>query len=195
MTFLSTSCAGPAVGRAARRGVVHRDRRPAGPRAGGRDRRRRRPGSTRRAPRPGVGGWKACSVVVCPPRFNALLDAAGTKGAVLAHALAELLRASRRLAARRRIADVSHRQARRPQHLHGPAPARLRRRLRAAAARRDVGQRLPRPRPGPRGAADVPAAGRRRAFLRGPGVDGQQVPARAADGGVQPLLAGAVRRA
>ena len=46
----------------------------------------------------GVRGWKACSVVVCPPRFNALLDAAGTKGAVLAHALAELLRASRSLA-------------------------------------------------------------------------------------------------
>jgi len=43
----------------------------------------------------GVGGWKACSVVVCTPRFNALLDAAGTKGAVLAHALAELLRAAR----------------------------------------------------------------------------------------------------
>ena len=43
----------------------------------------------------GVGGWKACGVVVCTPRFNALLDAAGSKGAVLAHALAELLRAAR----------------------------------------------------------------------------------------------------
>jgi hypothetical protein len=46
----------------------------------------------------GVGGWKACSVVVCTPRFNALLDAAGSKGAVLAHALGELLRASQSLA-------------------------------------------------------------------------------------------------
>ena len=32
----------------------------------------------------GVGGWKVRSVVVCTPRFNALLDAAGSKGAVLA---------------------------------------------------------------------------------------------------------------
>jgi len=46
----------------------------------------------------GVRGWKAFSVVVCPARFNALLDAAGSKGAVLAHGLGELLRASRTLA-------------------------------------------------------------------------------------------------
>jgi len=42
----------------------------------------------------GIRGWKMDVVVVCPPRFNALLDAAGSKGAVLAHALGELLRAS-----------------------------------------------------------------------------------------------------
>jgi ribonuclease HII len=46
----------------------------------------------------GVQGWKVCSVVVCTPRFNALLDAAGSKGAVLADALAELLRAAQALA-------------------------------------------------------------------------------------------------
>jgi ribonuclease HII len=40
----------------------------------------------------GLGPWLVRSVVVCPPRFNALLDAYGSKGAVLAHALARLLR-------------------------------------------------------------------------------------------------------
>ncbi len=40
----------------------------------------------------GVTGWRARCVVVCPPRFNALLDAAGSKGAVLAESLAALLR-------------------------------------------------------------------------------------------------------
>ncbi len=34
-------------------------------------------------------------VVVCPPRFNTILDAQGSKGAVLAEGLCELLRASR----------------------------------------------------------------------------------------------------
>jgi ribonuclease HII len=38
-----------------------------------------------------VGRWHVRSVIVCPRRFNALLDEAGTKGAVLAHALANLL--------------------------------------------------------------------------------------------------------
>ena len=42
----------------------------------------------------GIRGWKANVAVVCTPRFNALLDAAGSKGAVLAHGLGELLRAS-----------------------------------------------------------------------------------------------------
>jgi ribonuclease HII len=46
----------------------------------------------------GIHSWKACSVVVCTPRFNALLDAAGSKGAVLADALGELLRAAHSLA-------------------------------------------------------------------------------------------------
>ena len=46
----------------------------------------------------GVHGWKATTVVVCPARFNALVDAAGSKGTVLAHGLGELLRASRDLA-------------------------------------------------------------------------------------------------
>jgi ribonuclease HII len=46
----------------------------------------------------GVTSWRLRSVVVCPPRFNALLDAHGSKGAVLAHALAELLRCSPDLA-------------------------------------------------------------------------------------------------
>jgi ribonuclease HII len=40
----------------------------------------------------GVSGWVARSVVVCPAHFNGLLDAHGSKGAVLAHALARLLR-------------------------------------------------------------------------------------------------------
>jgi hypothetical protein len=40
----------------------------------------------------GVTAWRASCVVVCPTRFNALLDEAGSKGAVLAHALAALLR-------------------------------------------------------------------------------------------------------
>jgi ribonuclease HII len=46
----------------------------------------------------GVHGWKARSVVMCTPRFNAVLDAAGSKGAVLADALGELLRAAQALA-------------------------------------------------------------------------------------------------
>ena len=46
----------------------------------------------------GVYSWKVRSVVVCTPRFNALLDAAGSKGAVLAEALGQLLRASQSLA-------------------------------------------------------------------------------------------------
>jgi hypothetical protein len=43
--------------------------------------------------RAGILRWLVRSVVVCTPSFNALLDAHGTKGAVLAHALASLLRA------------------------------------------------------------------------------------------------------
>jgi hypothetical protein len=39
-----------------------------------------------------VGSWLARSVVVCTPRFNTLLDAHGSKGAVLGHALTALLR-------------------------------------------------------------------------------------------------------
>jgi ribonuclease HII len=38
-----------------------------------------------------IDGWQARSTVVCPRRFNALLDEGGTKGYVLAHALANLL--------------------------------------------------------------------------------------------------------
>jgi ribonuclease HII len=45
----------------------------------------------------GVHGWKVCCAVVCTPRFNALLDATGSKGAVLADALGELLRAAQTL--------------------------------------------------------------------------------------------------
>jgi hypothetical protein len=44
----------------------------------------------------GVTGWQVRSVVVCPPRFNALVEEGGTKGHVLAHALASLLRWQRR---------------------------------------------------------------------------------------------------
>jgi ribonuclease HII len=40
----------------------------------------------------GLGSWHVRSVIVCPPRFNTLLDEGGTKGIVLAHALAHLLR-------------------------------------------------------------------------------------------------------
>jgi hypothetical protein len=43
----------------------------------------------------GIDGWEVRSAVVCPPRFNALVDAAGSKGAVLGHGLARLLHASR----------------------------------------------------------------------------------------------------
>jgi hypothetical protein len=43
----------------------------------------------------GVGEWRARSAVVCPPRFNALVAESGSKGSVLAHALAGLLRHSR----------------------------------------------------------------------------------------------------
>lgn len=39
-----------------------------------------------------VGSWQVRSVVVCPARFNALLDESGTKGHVLSHALTYLLR-------------------------------------------------------------------------------------------------------
>jgi hypothetical protein len=39
-----------------------------------------------------IDRWRARSVVICPWRFNALLDEGGTKGHVLAHALAYLLR-------------------------------------------------------------------------------------------------------
>lgn len=39
----------------------------------------------------GVGRWVARSAVVCTPRFNALADRAGSKGAVLAYALGSLL--------------------------------------------------------------------------------------------------------
>jgi hypothetical protein len=39
-----------------------------------------------------VAGWQAHSAIVCAPRFNSLVDAAGTKGAVLGHAITQLLR-------------------------------------------------------------------------------------------------------
>ncbi|HEY7328603.1 MAG TPA: hypothetical protein VH592_13230 [Gemmataceae bacterium] len=39
-----------------------------------------------------VEGWHVRSAVICPGRFNSLLDEGGTKGHVLAHALACLLR-------------------------------------------------------------------------------------------------------
>jgi ribonuclease HII len=40
----------------------------------------------------GIGPWRVQSAVVCPPRFNALLDEGGSKGVVLAHTLRHLLR-------------------------------------------------------------------------------------------------------
>jgi ribonuclease HII len=39
-----------------------------------------------------VGSWRVQSAVVCPPRFNVLLDEGGSKGIVLAHTLTQLLR-------------------------------------------------------------------------------------------------------
>lgn len=39
----------------------------------------------------GVSGWRARSAVVCPARFNAIVERTGTKGAVLAHAFIRLL--------------------------------------------------------------------------------------------------------
>jgi hypothetical protein len=43
----------------------------------------------------GVSGWRISAAVVCPPRFNALTEAADSKGAVLGHALGRLLRCTR----------------------------------------------------------------------------------------------------
>ncbi len=42
-----------------------------------------------------VGPWRACAAVTCPPRFNRILDAAGSKGAVLADALNRVIGAIR----------------------------------------------------------------------------------------------------
>lgn len=42
-----------------------------------------------------VGQWQASSVVICPPRFNALAGKTGSKGAVLAEALRRLLQRMR----------------------------------------------------------------------------------------------------
>jgi hypothetical protein len=42
-----------------------------------------------------VGGWHVRSVIVCPPRFNALLDEGGNKSVVLTHGLTQLLRCQR----------------------------------------------------------------------------------------------------
>jgi ribonuclease HII len=39
-----------------------------------------------------VGSWLVRSVVLCPPRFNALADEGGSKGAVLGHGFIRLLR-------------------------------------------------------------------------------------------------------
>jgi hypothetical protein len=38
-----------------------------------------------------VGPWRACAAVSCPPRFNALVDAAGSKGAALADGLSRVI--------------------------------------------------------------------------------------------------------
>jgi hypothetical protein len=43
---------------------------------------------------------------VCPPRFNALVDAAGTKGAVLGHGLTRLLRSALELPSEDELAIV-----------------------------------------------------------------------------------------
>jgi hypothetical protein len=43
----------------------------------------------------GVGCWQLHAAVVCPPRFNAVTAEAGSKGAVLAQTLGQLLRCSR----------------------------------------------------------------------------------------------------
>jgi hypothetical protein len=39
----------------------------------------------------GIGPWRACATLICPPRFNTILDAAGSKGAVLADALSRVI--------------------------------------------------------------------------------------------------------
>lgn len=39
-----------------------------------------------------IDSWQVRAAVVCPPRFNALLDEGGTKGHILAHTLTYLLR-------------------------------------------------------------------------------------------------------
>jgi ribonuclease HII len=39
-----------------------------------------------------IGSWQVRAAVVCPPRFNALLDEGGTKGHILAYVLTYLLR-------------------------------------------------------------------------------------------------------
>jgi ribonuclease HII len=43
----------------------------------------------------GIGDWQFRAVVVCPPRFNALLDQFGSKGCVLSDSLSRLLRGLR----------------------------------------------------------------------------------------------------
>jgi hypothetical protein len=54
-------------------------------------------GFDRACAKAGITGWLARSVVVCPSRFNTLVDQAGSKGAVLSHALIQLLRTKRDL--------------------------------------------------------------------------------------------------
>jgi ribonuclease HII len=54
----------------------------------------------------GVSGWRMQSVVVCPLRFNALTEAAGSKGAVLAEALRRLLRDSHQVLPAGEVASV-----------------------------------------------------------------------------------------
>ena len=179
----STASCARRPGRPARRSLVHRRPEPAG--AGRRRTVGRRPRGASTEACGGVGCLHSAgpSVVMCRRRASTPCSTRGdSKGAVLAHALRPAA-ASARDSTRRRAAVLLRRQARRPQHLRGADPARPagghRRRCGRKGMHRSV-YRVAGPEPG--GAADVSAAGRRRAFLRGAGVDGEQVPARAVDG-------------
>ena len=151
-----------------------------------------RPASPTACAAAGVARLAGADVVLCPPRFNAAGSTPRQQGGGARRTRwGDLLRCGRELASGDDALAV---------HVdkHGGRNAyaaliqhALPDGVVLAQREGDGPQHLPRRRAGPRRAADVPAAGRRRALLRGAGVDGQQVPARAVDAGVQPLLAGA----
>ena len=138
----------------------------------------------------GVTRWQARSLVVCPARFNALTDSAGTKSAVLAHGfvrlLADAVAATQGDSLHVHVDKQGGRNtyaAQVQQALPGGMvlaveEGALRSVYRVAGLGRDVTLTFQ-----PRADARLP--------VRGAGVDGQQVPARTVHARVQPLLADA----